>query len=331
MKTVTSAQMRLIEKMAIEELGIPALLLMENAAIRTAEHCFRILGSAKNPKTLIVCGSGNNGGDGMAIARHLHIKGVKTKVLFVGDINTVKGETLTNLKIVQKLGILIEQIHKDSDYANLQTEIESSDLVADAIFGTGLARNVEGDYKKLIEAINRYAKFVVSVDIPSGIHSDTGRIMGCAVKANETITFGFPKTGLFLFPAAEYAGKLHIEDISIPYLLIDRVKPTVEILTDDEAKALLPVRAKRSNKGTFGKVAVFAGSNEMPGAAALACSAAYATGCGLVCAFVLPRVAETIHHWQREIVTCIVPEQNGMYCKKSIESLGDEINNASVI
>jgi len=167
--------------------------------------------------------------------------------------------------------------------------------------------------------------------MPSGIHSDTGRIMGCAVKATETVTLGCPKTGILLYPGAEFAGKLHIEDIGIPAALIDKVKTEAKILSGSEAKNLLPARRQRSNKGDYGKVMVFAGSNEMPGAAALACSASYMTGCGLVRACVLPNVAGVIHHWQREVITHNVPEKNGMYCKKSIGNLAEEINRANVL
>ncbi|MDR2543041.1 MAG: NAD(P)H-hydrate dehydratase [Treponema sp.] len=324
MKTVTSKQMREIEQIAINELGIPSILLMENAAARVAEHCLKLTDANKNAKVLIVCGLGNNGGDGLAVARLLHVKGVDVNVIYVGDINAAKGDAATYLTIIKNIGIPI--INTD-----FQSIIETCDFVVDAIFGTGLDRNIEGNYRHLIELINSYAKYVISVDIPSGVHSDTGRIMGCAVKANETITFAFPKTGLYLYPGAENAGKIHIQDITIPATLLDRVKPNVNVLTNDEAANLLPVRARRSNKGSFGKVMVFAGSDEMPGAAALACSAAYMVGAGLVCACVLPNVAKVIYQWQREAITRIVPGKNGMYSKKSIESLASEINNSSVI
>jgi len=296
----SSQQMRQHEQITINELGIPANELMFNAAAQIAKHCFRYLEPIKDPKVLIVCGPGNNGGDGKVLAALLINKKINTCVIDVSD----------NLDALSGI----------SDY----------DLVVDAILGTGLTRNLEGNYKLLTEAINRYAKYVISVDVPSGV-SDSGRIMGCAVKAHETITLGFPKTGLYLYPGAEYAGVIHIEDIGIPQSLIGRIKINVNTLTDTEAKALLPARKQRSNKGDYGKVLVFAGSNEMPGAAALTCSAAYKTGCGLVNACVLPRVASVIHHWQREVITRIVQEKNGKYFKNSLETLTDDIKNADVI
>jgi len=321
MKLLSSDQMRKIEQTAIEEIGIPSLILMENAAFRVTERCLKYLKKIDKPKVLIVCGQGNNGGDGLAVARHLCLKNIDVNVIYSGDINLAKGDAKTNLEIVKNLNIPIITTNNFENY----------DLVIDALLGTGLTRNIEGNIKQLIEEINRHAKYIISVDIPSGVHSDTGRIMGCAIKANETVTLGFPKTGLYLFPGAEYTGDIHIEYISIPYSLIEKIKPRTEILTENEARNLLPVRKKRSNKGNYGKVFVFAGSNEMPGAAALACSGAYAVGCGIVRAYVMQNVAKVINKWQREVITKVVTEKNGMYCKESITKLTNEINSASAI
>ncbi|MDR0503811.1 MAG: NAD(P)H-hydrate epimerase, partial [Treponema sp.] len=300
MKLVTGKQMREIEQIAINELGIPSILLMENASIRLADHCLRFIQSIKK-SVLIAAGPGNNGGDGLALARLLHAKGAEVKIIFAGDMNRVKGDAAVNLSIVKNLGIPIEQFVKEKttlldNIPEIKTIIETSVLTVDALLGTGLDRNTEGKTRELIEAINRYANYVISADIPSGVHSDTGKIMGCAVRADETVTFGFPKIGLYAFPGAEYAGKIHIEDIAIPARLIDRIDAKAEILTGDEAQKMLPARdncqhpgsrvmrhqgKQRTNKGSFGRIAVFAGSNEMPGAAALTCGAAYKAGGGL--------------------------------------------------
>jgi len=357
MKLVTGGQMREMEQIAVNELGIPSILLMENAAAHLADHCLRYLQSIENPKNnqnssvLIAAGPGNNGGDGLALARLLHTKGVNVKAILTGDMSYAKGDAAEYLSIVKKLGIQIEQFNKKNillldDIPDIKTVIETADLTVDALLGTGLDRGVEGKIKELIEAINCYAKYVISADMPSGVHSDTGRVMGCAVRADETVTFGFPKIGLYAFPGAEYAGRIHIEDIMIPARLIDIIDAKAEILTVDEAQKMLPARGNcqhpgsrvmrhpiklRTNKGTFGKIAVFAGSDEMPGAAALTCGAAYKTGGGLVCACVLPHVADVIHHWQRETVTRILPEKNGMYSKKCVEMAKEEIHSSDVI
>ncbi|MDR1839523.1 MAG: NAD(P)H-hydrate dehydratase [Treponema sp.] len=325
MKIVTGKQMLKIERMAIEELGIPSILLMENAALCVAKHCLKILDGKKNPRVMIFCGSGNNGGDGMAAARHLHTKGIDVKIVFAADTNNVKGDPAVYFEIIKELGIPIETALPDP------AAVESYDLVVDAIFGTGLDRNIDDKYASIIELINNHAKYIVSVDMPSGVHSGTGQIMGCAVKAAETVTFGYPKTGLYVYPGAGCAGKIHIEDISLPVDLIEKIETDAQILTDEEAARLLPVRKKRSNKGSFGRIVVFAGSNEMPGAAALVSSASYTVGGGLVCACVLHDVAAVVHNWQREVVTRILPGKDGMYFKKSLEIAASEINNCGVI
>jgi NAD(P)H-hydrate epimerase len=336
MKVVSSTQMREIEKIAINEIGIPSILLMENAALRVTERCMQSLGSfAKEkdvkPKVLIVCGPGNNGGDGMAVARLLHNKGVDVRVSFIGDIYAVKGDAEFYLNIISMLGILLDYISPDGPFPNVSHVIKSCDLVVDALLGTGLSRDVGGNYKQMIEMINEHAKRVISVDILSGVHADTGQIMGCAIEADETVTFAYPKIGILAYPGAGCAGKVYVEDISIPPALIERINVKANTLTDREAGNLLPVRKRRSNKGDFGKVLVFAGSNEMPGAAALTTSACYMAGGGLVCACVLPKVAQVIHHWQREATTRIVPEEGGLYCKKSLEPVMDELSKATAI
>jgi len=329
MKIVTGKQMLEIERIAIEKMGIPSIFLMENAALCVAKHCLkildRILNCKKNPKVMIICGAGNNGGDGMAAARHLHTKGIDVELVFAADTNAVKGDPALYFEIIKKLGIPVKTALPDP------AAIELCDIVVDAMFGTGLDRNIGGKYAAIIELINSYAKYIVSVDIPSGVHSGTGQIMGCAVKAAETVTFGYPKTGLYVYPGASCAGKIHIEDISLPVNLIDKIETSARILTDEEAGRLLPVRKERSNKGSFGRIAVFAGSNEMPGAAALVSSASYAVGGGLVCACVLHNVAQVIHYWQREAVTRILPGKDGMYFKKSLEAAADKINRCDVI
>ena len=327
--------MRQLEQAAIEELGIPSVLLMENAAICLAKHCFRLIDGIKAPKILIAAGAGNNGGDGLALARHLHIKGIETKLIFI-ESASAGCDAAVNLAIVKKIGIPIQQCAKNliqnaGILYEIENDIKTHDLTVDAMLGTGLDRNVDGSYKQLTEMINRYAKYVLSVDIPTGIHSDTGQIMDCAVQADETVTFCSPKIGLYAYPGAVCSGKIHVEDISIPHSLIDTIDTEAEILTDKEAADLLPVRALRSNKSCFGTAAVFAGSNEMPGAAALACSASYKAGAGLVNACVLPRVADAINHWQREVITHNVPEKNGMYFKGSADASGEEIRRADVI
>jgi len=329
MKAVTAGQMRKIERMAMEELGIPSIVLMENAAVQLSKYCINAIKNIQNADVLIICGHGNNGGDGFALARHLHITGIVIKVIYTGGVNA-ESSAAVNLEIIKKMEIPVIQARHDN-LSEIKSFIENSDLTVDAMLGTGLDRNVEGIFRDLTEMINSYAKYVISVDIPSGVHSDTGRIMGCAVKAAQTVTFCLPKTGLYAYPGAEYAGRINIEDISIPNSIINKIKTDAEILTNREALRLLPFRASRSNKGSFGKVMILAGSEEMPGAAALACSAAYAAGCGLVTACVTRNTAAAVNHRQSEVITRITAEKNGMYCRESIDAIKDDINRCGAI
>ena len=166
--------------------------------------------------------------------------------------------------------------------------------------------------------------------MPSGVSADTGQVLGTAVKADITVTFGFPKIGLILYPGAEYAGKIEIADISLPHGLKAVSEADTSIFTDKEIKECLPIRRPRTNKGSFGRVYAFTGSAGMPGAAVLSASAAYKAGAGYVCACVIPSVAQVMHNSLREAVTRILPEHNGYYCVKSLDAVADELNRADV-
>ena len=303
MYLVTSAQMRSIEERAMSDLQIPSLLLMENAALQTVKHVLEILGDfSKSAKIVVVCGPGNNGGDGFAIARLLHVKGIKVHVAFIGDMSQVKGDALINLQIVEKMGILM--------HAPLQSLLHSADLIVDALFGTGLRGAVSG--KKAVEAIelmNASPAKLVSVDIASGVEADSGRVGSVAVRAHTTVTFGLAKVGHMMYPGTEYAGRVIVEDISIPQDLLVPEGPCLEMLDE----VILPPRPARSNKGTFGRVCVLAGCSDMPGAAVLCSKAAYRAGAGLVHACVVPEVARVIRSNVHEVITTTVPEKNGAY------------------
>ncbi|MCL2462228.1 MAG: NAD(P)H-hydrate dehydratase [Defluviitaleaceae bacterium] len=332
MKAVTAGQMRRIEKIAIEDFGIPALILMENAAARVSEACLRALEGRKSPKVTVIAGPGNNGGDGFAAARRLFVKNVETSVIFVGDIDAVRGDAAVNLEIARRLGIEITTLLTADSPLNIPLALESSDLVVDALFGTGLDRRLEGSYEYIVEMVNTYAKYVVAIDMPSGVNSDNGQIMGNAVWADETVMLGLPKIGGMAGAGAERAGKVSVADISIPQAAINQVEIDADIyMSGAEVRKLLPKRAARTNKGSFGRVALFAGCEEMPGAAVLAASAAYRAGAGLVCACAVPAVADVIHNAAVEVITRIVPEKNGMFFRKSLEAAAEELDKASVV
>jgi len=338
MRAVSGKQMRKIEDSAMENIGIPTLLLMENAAIRLTEHCLAYLNalSAKQrtarirPKVVILAGIGGNGGDGLALARHLYLNDVDVSIVIVGDISSIQGDSYVNLNIVRNMGLTIHSIPSSENMINnISYMIESSNLVVDALFGAGLNRQVGGNYKNIVDAINNCSSYVISVDVPSGICADTGQVLGSAVKADLTVTFGFPKIGIMLYPGATYAGEIDIADISLPYLSAN--DPETSIYTDEEIPAIIPTRHPRSNKGTYGRVFAFVGSSGMPGAAVLSATAAYKTGAGYVYTCVIPPVAQVLQNNLKEAVTYIVPEYDGFYCKESFDAIADELKKSDVI
>jgi len=309
MHLITSAQMRAIEERAMDEMGIPSLILMENAAQQCVKHIMTLLGDFwQSRKVVVVCGAGNNGGDGFAIARLLHTKGVKTQAAFIGERGKVKGDALINMEMAERMGCVVN--------APLQVLLYSADVIVDALFGTGLrGRLTDEKAAEAIELINACPAPVVSVDIPSGVEADSGRVSKHAVYATTTVTFGLAKLGHMLHPGTEYAGQVIVEDISIPQELLVPEGATLEVLD----QITTPPRPVRSNKGDYGRVCVLAGSSDMPGAAALCCKAAYRAGAGLVHACVVPEVARVIRAGTHEVITTAVAEYDFKSAEEAIQ------------
>lgn len=266
---LNAAQMKDCDHETICGLGIPSMVLMERAALSVVEeieNCRPDLTSV-----LVVCGSGNNGGDGFAVARLLHERGISVTTAFVGKEASMTEETALQKKICENCGIKISSNFMDAEYTT----------IVDAVFGIGLSRAIEGDYAELINWINRQSAWVVSVDIPSGVLADSGRILGTAVKADLTVTFASRKLGQILYPGALYCGMLVRRDIGIPTGRLLEGQPVVFTYSREDLQRM-PQRHAYSNKGTYGKVLLIAGSRGMSGAAYLGALAAYRTGCGLV-------------------------------------------------
>ncbi|MBW2641887.1 MAG: NAD(P)H-hydrate dehydratase [Deltaproteobacteria bacterium] len=258
MKVSRVAQMRSLDRYAIEKLAIPEEILMENAG---EASCFVIMDEfgVAYKKFVIICGIGNNGGDGFVIARKIHSNGGDVKVFILGDVNKYKGAAKKNFDIISGLQIEIRHIESVD---SIKSDVLHCNAIVDAIFGTGLTRNVEGLYRDVIRLINKSRKKVFSVDIPSGINGDTGEIMGSAVKANYTVTFGLPKIGNMLFPGHEHCGKLYVSHISFPPSLYNQDSIKVEI--NNYIK--LPPKDKIAHKGDFGDVLFIAGASSYFGA-----------------------------------------------------------------
>lgn len=272
-KVCNTLQMKELEKKA-ESMGIIPLLLMENASLAVANYLKKIT-DIKNKKILVVCGRGNNGGDGMAVARHLYNSGADVNVLLVDGNKNFSKETEANFNILKNLGIKITLTSETME--KIDTLFISSEIIVDALFGTGLTREVAGIYKELIEKMNDSKKFILSIDIPSGVNSDTGEIMGVAVRANATVALGYLKLGHLLFPGREYCGDLEVTDISLSCQFI-----TSYYLIDEEERFILRKRKLNTHKGTYGHMVVIGGSIGKTGAVMMSAKAGLRAGAGLV-------------------------------------------------
>lgn len=269
---VSAAEMREYDRNTIERIGIPACVLMERAALAAVEiieeHC---AGYGGERHVLVMAGMGNNGGDGLAVARLLSEKGYQVEVWTIGDRERASEQWKQQMGILGNYPVECTDRPKRREYAAL----------VDALFGVGLSRAVEGAYAKALELFRGLSGWRISLDMPSGIDTDTGEVLGCAVKADLTATFGFCKRGLALYPGCGYAGEVRTVDIGICERSFFGKEPGMYAY-DEDVVSLLPKRDGAGNKGTFGKVLLVAGSVNMAGAAVLAARAAYRTGAGMV-------------------------------------------------
>ena len=282
MKILNSKEMKKIDSITINDIGIPGCVLMENAGIqifRTIREKFKEL---EKEKITILAGPGNNGGDGLVVARHLFNHDIIPKIYLLSRKEKVKGDAAINLKIAENIGLKIIEVDSEESWNSLRENIFKSTLIIDAIFGTGLKKPAEGLYKKIIEDINKTKAFKIAVDIPSGLSSDTYQLIGPAVKANLTITLGAPKIAHVFPPAEEYIGELKIAEISIPSFLFDDENLKLELIEKKSIISCFKPRRKDTHKGTYGHLFILAGSLGKTGAAVMAGRAALKTGAGLV-------------------------------------------------
>jgi hydroxyethylthiazole kinase-like uncharacterized protein yjeF len=252
MKVSGVGQMREMDRRAIENLGISEVLLMENAGAASVQVLSREFGIAGR-RYVIFCGIGNNGGDGLVVARHILSEGGTPRVFLVGDPDRFRGAAKINMEIVKRLPIEVKRVKEISE---IRSSVVHSDGIVDALFGTGLDREVNGIYRDVIELINVSGKPVLALDIPSGINGETGEVMGTAVRADHTVAFGLPKIGNMLYPGCDLCGILHVCRISFPPSLCDDEAVKVEI----NGFIPLPPRERTAHKGSVGDVLFIAGA-----------------------------------------------------------------------
>lgn len=284
---------REVDRITIEELGIPSLVLMERAALAVTE-CVEKYATCKT-RIGVLCGTGNNGGDGIAVARMLNEAGYDATILIKGAENREEAfihatkEFLQQLRIAKAAGVPVREPEETAEY----------EIIVDALFGVGLTRPIEGEYAVLLERLNKEAHIVIAVDIPSGVNASTGKIEEIALFADETVTFGGVKCGHMLYPGKEYCGRVTVADIGFAKKALEGQRLGIWY-SPEEIQALLPKRPENANKGTFGKIAVIAGKKNMAGAAYFSAAAAYRAGAGLV-KVVTPEC-------NREILQTLLPE-----------------------
>ena len=293
MKLSTKRISREIDRRTIEEFGVPGVVLMENAGRAVASV---ILGEYPSAKRIaVICGAGNNAGDGFVIARHLISSGKDVSIHIAERKEHYGGDAKTNLDSLLEIGAEVREL------GGKLPRIKDVDVIVDAIFGTGLDRDVGGFYEKLIKFINRQSARRVCVDIPSGLDADTGRPLGIAVMADVTVTFTPAKLGMCIYPGVDYAGKLCVADITIPKLLEEDLP--LELLTFQKCRGLIKKRAADSHKGTYGHLLVLAGSPGKSGAAVLCAEAALRAGSGLVTLGVPNSIAPAVEEKTTEVMS----------------------------
>jgi len=315
MKIVTAAEMREIDRLTMEKYAIPGLVLMERAGLSVAQKVRELF---EKKKVIVLAGGGNNGGDGIASARHLHNWGWNVMVLLMLREDKLSPECLMQYRIAKQTGVAVE----------FRKEVSARDLhgaiVIDALLGTGINKAVTSPMTEVIRFLNGSAVNVLSVDIPSGISSDTGQIMGEAVRADITVTFGIPKIGHMLFPGADHAGSLCIEDIGFPEVVLNDERLLTETLEQNAISMLIPERQKYSHKGDYGHILIVAGSKGKTGAAIMAAEACFRAGAGLVTV----GVPETLAHIfqsraKEEMILPLSDTGNGTLSAKATEKVRD--------
>ena len=317
MLLVTAEQMRSLDRMATENYGIPSILLMENAGRAVADAAKDMLGDVEGKRVVVVCGPGNNGGDGFVAARHLRNAGADVRIAYFGERERAKGDALANIEIAEKMGLPIDS---SGSLRRLRTSLAWAELVIDALLGTGIRGELKGDLGKVIGAINvsKIGSSVLAVDMPSGVDADTGRTWGPgfesgriaeeAVAADRTVTFGRPKIGLATHPGAGYVGRLIVADIGIPNEALHDCGSRVFLLRGPVLLPFVLPRCPSAHKGNYGHVAIVAGSVGMTGAATLAAEGALRIGTGLVTLAVPESLNDIMEVKVTEAMTIPVPQ-----------------------
>ena len=308
MRILSAEAMREVDRAAIEDLGIPSLVLMENAAIGVVEAMGKAFADAES--AAIFCGPGNNGGDGLAVARHLAVRGWEVRVFLITGGRDLTGDAAVQLGICRKAELPVLEVASGEILASALEAAAECDVIVDALFGTGLARPLEGLFAQVVEALNALPAPCVAVDLPSGLAGSQARPIGPHVQAALTVTFAAPKVAHVFPPAADAVGEMVVTDLGIPPRLVEEVEEEtgdLHLLMGEELAELLPEREPGTHKGDYGHALIAAGSPGKAGAAILAARAAVRAGAGLVTVAVPEPILQTVDLGSIESMTLSLP------------------------
>jgi NAD(P)H-hydrate epimerase len=329
---VTAKEMQQMDRMTIESYGIPGRVLMENAGTGAVRFMCEEFPDLQNRKVGILAGRGNNGGDGFVMARYLSQKKISVTVYLLTRKNKIQGDAKANFDLLALLKIPVVEMHDPGVFGKYKPAMHRQDAWVDAMLGTGLHSDVRGYFKEVIDFINRLKKPVFSVDIPSGINSDTGQICGTAIQATATATFAFAKAGHFIFPGAQRTGDLKIVDIGIPEFISKKVGPRQYCLRAEDIRDKIRPRSPDAHKGRTGHLLVISGSPGKTGAAAMTAMSAMRSGAGLVTLGVPESLNPVLETQVTEVMTYALPEtHDGMLDASGLEAVAQLLSNKNCL
>lgn len=320
MKILDAAQMRNIDQRATERFGVPSIVLMENAAIAVVDALFEHYPDSE--RVAIFCGTGANGGDGFAVARHLENRGVVPVVIIVGARASIHGDALTNLTVCERIGIPIYDIRNGDEVETVLAHASDADVLVDAIFGTGLNRAPSGIHADVIRDIAELRIPVIAVDLPSGANASSKEPFDPCVQAEVTVTFAAPKICHVFEPAALYCGEVIVADITIPEAAVEDELVTLALITPKDVQPHVAPRLASTHKGTYGHVGIIAGSPGRSGAAVLSARGAIRIGAGLVSVMTDAETAKLVHAGSIESMTYSGSDVQEFLANKSAALVG---------
>lgn len=333
---VSARQMAELDRVSMEQYGIPSLLLMENAGRSCAERILRFLeekvGAPEEASVAVVCGRGNNGGDGMVIARNLHNRGVYVEVFLLAEEEALSRDAKVQNEILKKMDVEVRVIRDRDGVEDLRTYLEEVHLCVDAILGTGLSSPLTGIIRETVEVINLSLAPVYAVDIPSGIDATTGRILGEAVRADYTGTFGLLKLGHVLLPGSIHCGETEVYEIGIPSKAVFDAGIKTEALDERIVKSMLSIRPPDFHKGDAGRVFIIGGSPGMTGAPCLAGNAAVRMGAGLITVVVPSSLRPVVEAKLMEVMSIGIEDAgSGYFSMEMVPEVLERVSKADVV